>query len=147
MRVLRSWSEIEALEGGYDRALTWLSEAKKNALKLDAAEDLIIEIEAKLDVMKLFLRASELSDPPDVVKDIISRIIEEDHGSTIQLGDCYAVLLQIEKNKSRFFEVMVNMRDLGIDPVDYVEESTVASICSALGKDRNMIKPHRNNDD
>lgn len=142
--LLSSWSAAEVGVGDYDRALAWLNESRVYAKKC-GSEEILNELDRKVQIIGQFLKARDVSSTdPSQTRKICTHILDEDDGSTVRLGDCYALLLDIENDFELSLQYIETMCRRGVDPEDFIEEETIFSIYQAVGKDlRTMNKTSR----
>ena len=68
-------------------------------------------------------------------------------GDLVQIGDCYAILIQIESDSTKALRLLEEMTDKGLQAIDYIEEEAIQSIHKAAGsKRRSNDASQRNNE-
>jgi hypothetical protein len=146
VRLMSSWSSFEAADGQYDIAMKWLHEAKKFGIKWNAWDGSNEQrwIMKNIDSIELFLSAQNIASTNQLKANEICVQLLNDHKSEdlIQMGDCYALLVQIENDSGQALKIIEEMIERGLSPVEYIEEDAIAIIYKAEGRN-----PLRFNDD
>ena len=135
--LLNAWSDSEAVEGDYERAIRWLHEAKKYGQKAEQWESSqqSMQIERKIKSTNSFLSAREISSSdPAQARTICIKLLDDVDGS-VQPGDCYALLLELETDCMKAYEYIKAMSAKGIAPEEYIDEETIVSICKGANRD------------
>ncbi len=137
VRLTSSWSSFEASDGEYDIAMKWLIESERYGLKISQWEESNEQkwIRKNIDMIELFLLAQR-SAPTNQLKtrQICEKILQNHrNGDLIQLGDCYALLIQIENDCTKAYELIEQMCKQGLLPEEYIEEETIEKIYEAIG--------------
>ena len=129
-----SWSSFEATDGEYEIALKWLMEAKKYSMgnedKAIISEEEYRWIQKNLDALQLFQMAQKLAfTDRSHTNEVCTRIISSHENSDlIQIGDCYALLVQIQVHSKDAHKIIKEMRRQGLSPLDYIEDKVIKQI-------------------
>lgn len=59
----------------------------------------------------------------------------KDTAASVQAGDCYGLLIEIENDYEKSFGYIAEMRKKQIDPEDYIDGDTIESIYKAVNKE------------
>ena len=135
--LLMSWSTYEAEEGDYERARSWLIEAKKYGRKINAwdSSQESRELENNLTLIQDFVSARENpSSDPERTRGICKRLLEDPNGP-VQAGDCYALLVDLEDDSMKVYTYIQEMIASDIRPEDFFEEDFIKSIYKSVNKD------------
>lgn len=137
-RLMSSWSSFEASEGEYEITVKWLHEAKKYGGMIKSVKDSenIEWIDRNVISIQLFLEAQTLVSSNQTQTDKICRdlIVKHQKGDLLQLGDCFAVLVQIERDSDEALRLVKEMYTRGLSPEEYLEQDIIENIYIAAGR-------------
>ena len=132
------WSEYEAVEGDYEIACRWLEEALKYGQNIDNwnSKEECSKINFAMKQMKDFLNARDFvaTGSFQEARTICCRLLK-DTSASVQAGDCYGLLIEIENDCQKSFGYIAEMRKKQIDPEDYIDGDTIESIYKAVNKE------------
>ena len=138
VRLMTSWSLIEALDGEYEICKKWMTEAQKYGSHIDTWEDSKERqwITKNTAAIELFLKAQNVAETNrQNAKEICMEVLDNhEEGDLIQTGDCFALLVQVESDSMRAFRFMEEMKERGLTIEDYIEEDTIKEIYRTTGK-------------
>lgn len=137
--LMCSWSSFEASDGEYEVALKWLLEAEKygeRCIEWKGSED-ENWVKRNIKAVKNFVTAQSVANSDQSKTRQLCREILEDNkkGDLLQLGDCYALLVQIENDCNKAIAIVEEMDSIGLYPEHYIEECAIKSIYEASGKE------------
>ena len=133
--LLVEWCDCDTIEGDYERAIKWLNEARKYGEKIiqwNSSQE-YLQIEENIKIIDGFLSARDnASIDPGHARDICFSLLKSKKEHPIQLGDCYALLLELEDDDAKAYTYIKEMSDAGIVPEEYIDEETIISVHKAV---------------
>ena len=146
VRLMSSWSSFEAADGEYEIAVKWLLEAQKHGMNCITWDGTSEQewVYKNIISMKEFLAAQNIAATNRLkAKEMCNQLVKDhNNGDLLQLGDCYALHVQLEIDHIKAYELIEEMLSRGLSPAKYMEEETINIIYEATGRD-----PLRGNDD
>lgn len=142
-RLMMSWASFEATDGEYKIAFKWLMEGQKYSIDDEGKEFLSEEeqnwIRKNLTNLQLFDKAQKIaltdkSQANELCKEIMNT---HERGDLIQIGDCYALLVQIQVHFQDAYELIKEMKYRGLSPSDYIEDEVINQIHQNINIDDN----------
>jgi hypothetical protein len=131
-----SWSTFEASDGEYEVAVKFLLEAEKHGScdKQWVGSDEDKWLKRNIRLIRRLLTAQNVAASDRLKAQQLCNEILKDFlvGDLIELGDCYALLLQMENNHEKAFKLIEEMTNRGLSPEDYIEEDTIKSIYASV---------------
>lgn len=133
-RLMISWSSFEAADGEYEIACKWLKEAQKYSTNKEGertiSDDEFRWVETNIKTLQLFETAkkkafNDKSKAQELCKQIMSNHRRED---LIQIGDCFALLVQLQVRAIDASKLIVEMQNQGLTPSEYIESGIIEQI-------------------
>jgi len=132
VKFLIDWSQYETSKHNYDRTVKLLLEAQTVGRKIKKWKEISENIQVKemMDTVNDFLEAKQIkSSDPNKSYELCLKIIEKDiNVMSVEEGDCYALLLQLETDFQKSYRFVQEMLKKGISPLKYVEKQTLDKI-------------------
>lgn len=132
-----SWSLFEAADGEYELSHKWLLEAQRNSKDSEGKKTMSFEelkwISKNLDALQVLQEAQKSASTDTLYAEKLCKQIISNHESNdlIQLGDCYAFLVQIQIQANKAIKLIEEMQQRGLVPLDYIEKEVIEQIQKA----------------
>lgn len=137
-RLMCSWSMFEASDGEYEVAVKFLLEAEKygscDNQWVGSDEDKWLKRNIR-SIRRLLAAQNAAASDRLKTQQLCNEVLKDNRkGDLIELGDCYALLVQIESNHEKAFKLIEEMTSRGLSPEKYIEEDAIKSIYAAVKK-------------
>ncbi len=136
-----SWSSFEATDGEYELAHKWLLEAQRYSKSNDGgdimSEEEVQWVRKNLDALQIFQTAREVASTDRSQADALCKQIIKNHNKSdlLQLGDSYALLIQIQTHSNGALKLIKEMEKLGLSPSEYIESDAIEKIKDSVEVD------------
>ena len=133
-RLMISWSSFEAADGEYEIALKWLKEAQKYSTNKEGEKTISDKelkwVETNLGTLQQFETAKKTSfDDKSKAEELCKQIVSDHRrGDLVQIGDCYALLIQLQVQAIDASKLIVEMQNQGLTPSEYIQIEIIEQI-------------------